>query len=123
MGQNRGEKAEMMLPSLRQAESRLRDDRQGRLRWVEPDLGYPGRIVNLRLGRQGYHFIVTPETARLEGGEYPAPDATLLLPGPRVLEKLVGGSLTLGDALRTGQARVWGNLNDIQAFLKIAAER
>lgn len=111
------------MKSLGAAASRLRENREGRLRWIEPDLGYPGRIVNLRLGKENYHFVVTPETARLRKGEYPAPDATLLLPDGKVWDRLVVGSLSVPDAIRSSRARVWGNLNDVQALLGAIAGR
>lgn len=113
-----------MIPaSLKAAEKALRRDREGRLRWIEPELGYPGRVVNLRLGKEAYHFVVTADGARLERGEYPAPDGSLLLGDARVWEALASGSLSAGEALRTGKARVWGNLNDVQAFLGIVSRR
>lgn len=111
------------MKSLESAAARLREDRGGRLRWVEPDLGYPGRVVNVRLGKEAYHFVATPETARLEKGDYPAPDATLILADPGLWDRLAGGSLSVGEALRGGKARVWGNLNDVQALLGIVARK
>jgi hypothetical protein len=113
----------MKTASLMAAEKALRENREGRLRWVEPDLGYPGRVVNLRIGSEGYHFVATAEGARLERGEYPAPDGSLLLGDSKVWERLASGALSVGEAVRSGKARVWGNLNDVQAFLNIVSGR
>lgn len=113
----------MTAPTLREAEARLRANGKARLRWVEPDLGYPGRIVNLRIGKEACHFIATADGARLGKGEYPAPDATLLLSDGKVWDQLASGGLSVGEAMRSGRARVWGNLNDIQAFLRIVARK
>ncbi len=113
----------MTPASLKAAEQALQRDREGRLRWIEPDLGYPGRIINIRLGPKAYHFVATPDGARLGTGEYPAPDATLLLPGTGVWEHLMDRSLSVSEAIRAGKVRVWGNLNDAQAFLSIVSGR
>ncbi len=113
----------MTAPGLKEAEARLRQNGAARLRWVEPDLGYPGRIVNLRIGKEACHFVATADGARLGKGEHPAPDATLLLPDSKMWDQLASGGLSVGEAVRSGRARVWSNLNDIRAFLRIVARK
>jgi hypothetical protein len=55
--------------------------------------------------------------ARMEDGEYPSPDATIVTT-PEVFQNLIASPLNLKNMLKTGEIEVWGNLHEFIALLQ-----
>ncbi len=83
-------------------------------KWIST---YDGKIISFHLGEEKFHIIFSEEETRIQDGEYPSPDATLVT-SPQAFQNLINTPLNIKNMLKSGEIEVWGNLHEFLALLQ-----
>lgn len=102
--------------------------REGLKRWFST---YDGKIVGFRLGgsidrsewRERFHIVLSPNGARVDDGDYPSPEVTLLIERDEdAVEMFKNPGKTL-ELIRSGRVWVMGNMNEVFPFFNEVVSR
>lgn len=83
-------------------------------KWIST---YNGKIIEFHLEEEKFFVVFTREGTRIEDGEYPSPDATIVTK-PEIFLNFIASPLNLKNMLKTGDIEVWGNLHEFIALLQ-----
>ncbi|MFB0560233.1 MAG: SCP2 sterol-binding domain-containing protein [Candidatus Lokiarchaeia archaeon] len=83
-------------------------------KWIST---YNGKIIEFHLGDEKFYVVFTREGTRIEDGEYPSPDATIVT-NSEVFLNFIASPLNLKSMLKSGEIEVWGNLHEFIALLQ-----
>ena len=80
--------------------------------WID---GYYGKVIGFIAPHKAYHLVFTKDGVSLREGDYPSCEVSYR-GSEEALLRLLNRVTNTGEAVKSGQLKAWGNLNEATQF-------